>query len=169
MIDGSFGVEIPTFEFIFLLRVYGTPKVIGVLTHLDKISLFNKIKFIKQKIKHRFWIEIHQGTKMFYFTTFYHGKYCVREVINLAKFILFDKDRVINHRITQSYMLVDQFEAFKTECYTRDNLFSKENIVLFGFLHGIDIYRSHFMHFPGVGDFEIVEFLRVWNQLLHTK
>lgn len=35
LVDGGFGFEMETFEFLNLLQVHGFPKVMGVLTHLD--------------------------------------------------------------------------------------------------------------------------------------
>ncbi len=36
MIDASFGFEMETFEFLNILQTHGFPKVLGVLTHLDR-------------------------------------------------------------------------------------------------------------------------------------
>ncbi|MCO5554379.1 hypothetical protein L7F22_007909 [Adiantum nelumboides] len=38
MIDGSFGFEMETMEFLNILQSHGFPKIIGVLTHLDLIK-----------------------------------------------------------------------------------------------------------------------------------
>ena len=38
VIDGSYGFEMETFEFLNVLQVHGFPKVLGVLTHILTIS-----------------------------------------------------------------------------------------------------------------------------------
>jgi ribosome biogenesis protein BMS1 len=44
-----------TFEFLNILQVHGFPKVIGVLTHLDKVKENKNQKLIKKRLKQRFW------------------------------------------------------------------------------------------------------------------
>lgn len=61
MVDGAFGFEMETFEFLNLLQVQGFPKVMGVLTHLDSFKDPTKLKKTKKALKHRFWAEIYQG------------------------------------------------------------------------------------------------------------
>ena len=47
LVDGSYGFEMETFEFLNVLQVHGFPKVMGVLTHLDQFHDPKKLK--KQK------------------------------------------------------------------------------------------------------------------------
>uniref|UniRef100_A0A0W0F3E0 Bms1-type G domain-containing protein n=1 Tax=Moniliophthora roreri TaxID=221103 RepID=A0A0W0F3E0_MONRR len=61
MIDGSFGFEMETFEFLNVLQSHGFPKVIGVLTHLDLIKKAATLRATKKQLKKRFWTEIYQG------------------------------------------------------------------------------------------------------------
>nr|GEY25879.1 hypothetical protein [Tanacetum cinerariifolium] len=49
LIDGSCGFEMASLVFIF----YGFPKVMGVLTHLDKFKDAKKLKKTTQRLKHR--------------------------------------------------------------------------------------------------------------------
>lgn len=63
-----------TFEFLNILQVHGFPKVMGVLTHLDKFKDVKKLKKTKQRLKHRFWTEIYDGAKLFYLSGLIHGK-----------------------------------------------------------------------------------------------
>lgn len=63
-----------TFEFLNILQVHGFPKVMGVLTHLDKFKDAKKLKKTKQRLKHRFWTEIYDGAKLFYLSGLIHGK-----------------------------------------------------------------------------------------------
>ena len=41
LIDASYGFEMNTFEFIGILQAHGFPKVLGCLTHLDKLKTKN--------------------------------------------------------------------------------------------------------------------------------
>lgn len=63
-----------TFEFLNILQVHGFPKVMGVLTHLDKFMDAKKLKKTKQRLKHRFWTEIYDGAKLFYLSGLINGK-----------------------------------------------------------------------------------------------
>ena len=63
-----------TFEFLNILQIHGFPKVMGVLTHLDKFKDAKKLRKRKQNLKHRFWTEIYDGAKLFYLSGLIHGK-----------------------------------------------------------------------------------------------
>ncbi|KAI3879811.1 hypothetical protein MKX03_000430, partial [Papaver bracteatum] len=73
LIDGSYGFEMETFEFLNILQVHGFPKVMGVLTHLDEFKDVKKLRKTKQRLKHRFWTEIYDGAKLFYLSGLIHG------------------------------------------------------------------------------------------------
>lgn len=87
LIDGAFGFEMETFEFLNMLQVHGFPKVMGVLTHLDGFRDNKKLRQTKKRIKARFWTEIYQGAKLFYLSGLIHGHYPKREIHNLSRFI----------------------------------------------------------------------------------
>ncbi|THF94239.1 hypothetical protein TEA_004466 [Camellia sinensis var. sinensis] len=55
LIDGSYGFEMETFEFLNILQNHGFPKIMGVLTHIDKFKDVKKLKKTKQRLKHRLW------------------------------------------------------------------------------------------------------------------
>lgn len=63
-----------TFEFLNIMQNHGFPKLMGVLTHLDKFKDVKKLKKTKQRLKHRFWTEIYDGAKLFYLSGLIHGK-----------------------------------------------------------------------------------------------
>lgn len=63
-----------TFEFLNIMQVHGFPKVMGVLTHLDKFNDVKKLRKTKKRLKHRFWTEIYDGAKLFYLSGLIHGK-----------------------------------------------------------------------------------------------
>jgi len=59
-----------------VLQVHGFPRIMGVLTHMDKFSSAKTLKSTKKHMKHRFWTEIYQGAKLFYFTGLHaNGRY----------------------------------------------------------------------------------------------
>ncbi|CAL5389306.1 unnamed protein product [Camellia sinensis] len=87
LIDGSYGFEMETFEFLNILQNHGFPKIMGVLTHIDKFKDVKTLKKTKQCLKHRFWTEIYDGAKLFYLSGLIHRKYAKCEVHNLARFI----------------------------------------------------------------------------------
>ena len=84
MIDGSYGIEMETFEFLNQLQLHGLPKVIGLLTHLDKFKLNTSLQRTKKALKHRFWTEIYDGATMFDFSGIVNGKYLKHEVKRLS-------------------------------------------------------------------------------------
>ena len=72
LVDGNFGFEMETFEFLNVLQargapprafprgwlsslsqVHGFPKVMGVLTHLDEFTDASKLKKVKKTLKVR--------------------------------------------------------------------------------------------------------------------
>ena len=68
LIDAKFGFEMETFEFLNIAQVYGLPRVMGVLTHMDLYKIMNKqLNKRKTQLKHRFWTEIYQVNFLIFF------------------------------------------------------------------------------------------------------
>jgi ribosome biogenesis protein BMS1 len=86
-VDAKFGFEMETFEFLNVLQTHGFPKVMGIFTHLDQFRTAKNLRKTKKLLKHRFWTEIYEGAKMFYFSGVIHGKYLKNEVKQLSLFI----------------------------------------------------------------------------------
>jgi ribosome biogenesis protein BMS1 len=86
-VDAKFGFEMETFEFLNVLQTHGFPKVMGVFTHLDQFRTAKNLRKTKKLLKHRFWTEIYEGAKMFYFSGTINGKYLKNEVKQLTLFI----------------------------------------------------------------------------------
>ncbi|KAI6042628.1 DUF663-domain-containing protein [Pisolithus marmoratus] len=156
MIDGSYGFEMDTFEFLNILQAHGFPKVIGVLTHLDLIKKQSTLKSTKKAIKKRFWTEIYQGAKLFYLSGVLNGRYPDTEILNLSRFISVMKFRPLIFRNTHPYLLADRIEdltpretirASKGKC--------DRTITLYGYLRGTNLRQSAKVHIPGVGDMAI--------------
>jgi len=86
-VDAKFGFEMETFEFLNILQVHGFPKVFGVFTHLDQFRTTKNLQKTKKLLKHRFWTEIYDGAKMFYFSGCVNGKYLKNEIKQLTLFV----------------------------------------------------------------------------------
>ncbi|KAK4254819.1 hypothetical protein QN277_007910 [Acacia crassicarpa] len=152
LIDGSYGFEVETFEFLNILQVHGFPKVMGVLTHLDKFKDAKKLKKTKQRLKHRFWTEIYDGAKLFYLSGLIHGKYLKREVHNLARFISVMKFHPLSWRTSHPYILVDRFEDITSPERVEENKKCDRKVTLYGYLRGCNLKRGNKVHIAGVGD-----------------
>jgi ribosome biogenesis protein BMS1 len=63
------------------------PKRIAVLTHLDLIKKPEALKAQEKRLKSRFWTEVYDGTKMFYLSGDWNGRYPDREVLSLTRYI----------------------------------------------------------------------------------
>ncbi|OMO75683.1 hypothetical protein CCACVL1_16107 [Corchorus capsularis] len=155
LIDGSYGFEMETFEFLNILQVHGFPKVMGVLTHLDKFKDVKKLKKTKQRLKHRFWTEIYDGAKLFYLSGLIHGKYPKREIHNLARFISVMKFPPLSWRVSHPYILVDRLEDVTPPDRVQKNNKCDRNITLYGYLRGCNLKRGTKVHIAGVGDFSL--------------
>jgi len=86
-VDAKFGFEMETFEFLNILQTHGFPKVMGIFTHVDQFRTAKNLRKTKKLLKHRFWTEIYDGAKMFYFSGVINGKYLKNEVKQLTLFI----------------------------------------------------------------------------------
>ncbi|KAG8091226.1 hypothetical protein GUJ93_ZPchr0011g28651 [Zizania palustris] len=155
LIDGSYGFEMDTFEFLNIMQVHGFPKVMGVLTHLDKFKDVKKLRKTKQRLKHRFWSEIKEGAKLFYLSGLIHGKYTKRELHNLARFISVIKPIPLSWRMAHPYLLVDRFEDVTPPESVRLNKKCDRKITLYGYLRGCNMKKRTKVHITGAGDFSL--------------
>ncbi|XP_027353799.1 ribosome biogenesis protein BMS1 homolog isoform X2 [Abrus precatorius] len=155
LIDGSYGFEMETFEFLNILQVHGFPKVMGVLTHLDKFNDPKKLRKTKQRLKHRFWTEIYDGAKLFYLSGLIHGKYVKREVHNLARFISVMKFHPLSWRAGHPYVLVDRFEDITPPEKVHANNKCDRKVTLYGYLRGCNLKKGNKVHIAGVGDYSL--------------
>lgn len=153
LIDGSFGFEMETFEFLNILQVHGFPKVMGVLTHLDGFKDTKALKKTKKVLKHRFWTEIYQGAKLFYLSGFKNGKYLKREVHNLARFISVMKFRPLTWRQAHPYLVADRMEDVTPPAALKSNPKADRTITLYGYLRGANWRQGTKVHIAGVGDY----------------
>ncbi|CAN0876966.1 Ribosome biogenesis protein BMS1 homolog [Linum grandiflorum] len=155
LIDGSYGFEMETFEFLNILFVHGFPKIMGVLTHLDQFKDVKKLKKTKERLKRRFWAETYDGAKLFYLSGMIHGMYTKREVHNLARFISTKKFHPLSWRTSHPYVLVDRFEDVTPPEKVQMNSKCDRNVTLYGYLRGCNLKRDMKVHIAGVGDFSL--------------
>ncbi|PWZ01972.1 putative BMS1-GTP-binding protein required for distinct steps of 40S ribosome biogenesis [Testicularia cyperi] len=155
MIDGSFGFEMETMEFLNVLQSHGFPKVIGVLTHLDLIKKAKTLKATKKRLKSRFWTEIYDGAKLFYLSGIINGRYPDTEIQNLSRFISVMKFRPLIFRNAHPYLLADRMEDLTPREDIRANPKADRTITVYGYLRGTHLRESQRVHIPGAGDLSI--------------
>ncbi|KAK7056670.1 Glycoside hydrolase 2 (Mannanase, beta-galactosidase) [Paramarasmius palmivorus] len=156
MIDGSFGFEMETFEFLNILQSHGFPKVIGVLTHLDLIKKAATLRATKKQLKKRFWTEIYQGAKLFYLSGVLNGRYPDTEILNLSRFISVMKFRPLVFRNTHPYLLADRLEDLTPRELIRTSKGKCDRTVtVYGYVRGTNLRMGTKVHIPGVGDLEM--------------
>ncbi|WWC86323.1 uncharacterized protein L201_001196 [Kwoniella dendrophila CBS 6074] len=156
MIDGSFGFEMETFEFLNILQSHGFPKVIGLLTHLDLIKKASTLKDTKKRLKHRFWTEIYQGAKLFSLSGVLNGRYPDTEINLLSRFISVMKFRPLVFRNQHPYLLIDRLQDMTSRQLIQENKKLDRTITLYGYLRGPNLPpRNAKIHIPGAGDLEV--------------
>ncbi|KAG6844375.1 hypothetical protein H0H87_007367 [Tephrocybe sp. NHM501043] len=156
MIDGSFGFEMETFEFLNILQAHGFPKVIGVLTHLDLIKKAATLRDTKKALKKRFWTEIYQGAKLFYLSGVLNGRYPDSEILNLSRFISVMKFRPLVFRNSHTYVLADRIEDLTSRELVRTTEGKCDRTVtMYGYVRGTHLRTGAKVHIPGVGDLAV--------------
>jgi len=155
LIDGSFGFEMETFEFLNILQTHGFPKVMGVLTHLDGFRDGKALRRTKKEMKHRFWAELYDGAKLFYLSGMVHGMYSKTEIHNLSLYISRLKFRPLTWRNTHSYLHVDRYEDVTDAAAVADAPTMDRSVAMFGFVRGTHLKPGALVHVPGAGDFTI--------------
>ena len=156
LIDGSFGFEMETFEFLNILQSHGFPKIIGILTHLDLIKKAAMLKDTKKTLKKRFWTEVYAGAKMFYLSGVLNGRYPDTEIMNLSRFIGVMKFRPLVFRNTHPYVLIDRLEDLTPREKVREsNGKCDRTVTVYGYVRGTNLRMGTKVHIPGVGDLDM--------------
>merc|ERR1712137_340249 len=153
VIDGHFGFEMETFEYLNILQVHGFPRVMGVLTHLDKIKSGKNLRKTKKRLKHRFQTEIYPGAKLFYFSGIQNGKYPKLQVHNLARFISVMKFKPLKWQNSHPYLIADRMEDLTHPQKIQDDPAVSRRIVMYGYLRGTRLKPGSKVHIPGCDDF----------------
>lgn len=157
LVDASFGFEMETFEFLNILQAHGFPKVMGVLTHLDKFRNNKTLRTTKKKLKHRFWTEIYQGAKLFYLSGILNNRYPDREIQNLARFISVMKFRPLIWRNTHPYVVADRVEDLTDPELIHNKPNCDRTVTLYGYLRGTNLKPNMRIHIPGAGDHTLAD------------
>lgn len=158
MIDGNFGFEMETMEFLNILSSSGMPgNVFGILTHLDLFRKPATLKDAKKRLKHRFWSELYQGAKLFYLSGVINGRYPDREIHNLSRFISVMKNpRPLIWRNSHPYCLADRFLDVTIPTLIEEDPKCDRTIALYGYLRGTNFPAAGArVHVPGVGDLSV--------------
>ncbi|KAK5143579.1 hypothetical protein LTR04_001850 [Oleoguttula sp. CCFEE 6159] len=158
MIDGNYGFEMETMEFLNILSSSGMPgNVFGILTHLDLFRKQDALKAQKKRLKHRFWSELYQGAKLFYLSGVVNGRYPDREVLNLSRFLSVMKNpRPLVWRNSHPYCLADRFLDLTPPTAIEENPKCDRTIALYGYLRGTNFpAQGARVHIPGVGDLNV--------------
>lgn len=156
LIDGNFGLEMETMEFLNIAQHHGMPRVLGVATHLDLFKSQSTLRTSKKRLKHRFWTEVYQGAKLFYLSGVLNGRYPDREVLNLCRFISVMKFRPLKWRNEHPYLLADRVTDLTHPQTIAENPKCDRKVAIYGYLHGTPMPSSdaHF-HIAGVGDYHV--------------
>lgn len=158
MIDGNYGFEMETMEFLNVLASSGMPgNVFGILTHLDLFKKQSALRQAKKRLKHRFWSELYQGAKLFYLSGVQNGRYPDREIHNLSRFLSVMKNpRPLIWRNSHPYALADRFLDITPPTQIEENPKCDRTIALYGYLRGTNFpAQGARVHVPGVGDLTV--------------
>lgn len=162
MIDGNFGFEMETMEFLNILAPHGFPRILGVTTHLDLFKSVSTMRASKKALKHRFWTEVYKGAKLFYLSGVINGRYPDREILNLARFISVMKFRPLKWRNEHAYLLADRVSDLTHPAAIEKNPKIDRKVAIYGYLHGTPLpYANARVHIPGVGDLTAKEVERL--------
>ncbi|KAJ6256945.1 Ribosome biogenesis protein bms1 [Drechslerella dactyloides] len=159
LIDGNFGFEMETMEFLNIMSCHGMPSnIFGILTHLDLFKSPATLKAAKKRLKHRFWSELYHGAKLFYLSGVMNGRYPDREILNLSRFISVMKNpRPIIWRNTHPYMLADRMVDLTDPAQIEEDEHLDRTVALYGYLRGTNFPAvDGRVHIPGVGDLSVV-------------
>ncbi|GME78475.1 unnamed protein product [Ambrosiozyma monospora] len=156
LIDGNFGFEMETMEFLNIAQHHGMPRVLGVTTHLDLFKKQSTLRASKKRLKQRFWTEVYQGAKLFYLSGVINGRYPDREILNLTRFISVMKFRPLKWRNEHPYLLGDRIMDLTHPALIEKNPKCDRKIALYGYLHGTPLSKENArVHIAGVGDYTI--------------
>ena len=158
MIDGNFGFEMETMEFLNVLAATGMPgNVFGVLTHLDLFRKPQALKDAKKRLKHRLWSELYQGAHLFYLSGVLNGRYPDREIHNLSRFLSVMKNpRPLVWRNSHPYSIIDNYRDITHPTKIEEDENCDRSVELSGYLRGTNFTAAgQRVHIPGLGDYTI--------------
>lgn len=152
LIDVTHGIEMDVFEFLEICRAHGTPKIMGVMNHIDQMKDNKALKKRKKALKHRFQVELYPGAKVFYLSGMIRDEYMIHEVKNLSRFIAVSKFRPLEFRQNHPYVYVDRWEDLTNPDNIRQNSKCDRDLVLYGYIRAAALHSGQQVHIPGCGD-----------------
>jgi ribosome biogenesis protein BMS1 len=158
MIDGNYGFEMETMEFLNILAATGMPgNVFGILTHLDLFRKPQALKDAKKRLKHRLWSELYQGAHLFYLSGVLNGRYPDREIHNLSRFLSVMKNpRPLVWRNSHPYTIIDNYRDITHPTKIEEDENCDRSIELSGYLRGTNFAaQGQRVHIAGLGDFTV--------------
>lgn len=158
MIDGNFGFEMDTLEFLNILASSGMPgNVFGILTHLDLFRNPSTLRDAKKRLKRRFWSELYQGAKLFYLSGVINGRYPDREIHNISRFISVMKNpRPLVWRNSHPYCLADRLLDITLPTAIESDAKCDRTVALYGYIRGTNFpAEGARVHVPGIGDLSV--------------
>lgn len=158
VMDGNFGFEMETMEFLNILSPHGFPRILGVTTHLDLFKNPATMRASKKRLKTRFWTEVYAGAKLFYLSGVINGRYPDREILNLCRFINIMKFRPLKWRNEHPYLLADRVVDITHPSLIEKNPKVDRKVTMYGWVHGTPLpYVNAKVHVPGIGDLVVKE------------
>lgn len=156
LIDGNFGLEMETMEFLNIAQHHGMPRVLAVATHLDLFKSQSTLRTSKKRLKHRLWTEVYQGAKLFYLSGVINGRYPDREILNLTRFMSVMKFRPLKWRNEHPYLLADRITDLTHPQLITDNPKCDRKVAIYGYLHGTPLAAQNaHVHIAGAGDYHV--------------
>lgn len=158
MIDGNYGFEMETMEFLNVLAATGMPgNIFGILTHLDLFRKPQALKDAKKRLKHRLWSELYQGAHLFFLSGVMNGRYPDREIHNISRFLSIMKNpRPLIWRNSHPYAIMDSWRDITHPTKIEKDEKCDRSIVLSGYLRGTNFAsQGQRVHIPGLGDYTV--------------
>ncbi|KAF4587455.1 ribosome biogenesis protein [Ophiocordyceps camponoti-floridani] len=158
MIDGNYGFEMETMEFLNVLAATGMPgNVFGILTHLDLFRKPQALKDAKKRLKRRLWTELYQGAHLFYLSGVLNGRYPDREIHNLSRFLSVMKNpRPLVWRNSHPYTIIDSVRDITHPSKIEEDAKCDRSVVMSGYLRGTNFAaQGQRVHVAGLGDFTV--------------
>lgn len=160
MVDGDFGFEMETFEFLSISQVHGFPKTIGVVSHLDQLRNNKALKKRKKFLRHRFWHEVAAGAKLICLSPMQQGLYRQTDILKLHRLLVCVEPKVQAWRNTHSCVFVDRFEDITDSDKLAEDANANRTLAFYGYVRGHPLKANEKVHIAGYGDVEIAHLSR---------
>jgi len=155
MIDGYFGLELETFEFMNFIRNNKKKRIFFIITHLDLFKNWKNLKKAKKKLKDRLNRETQNGKIFFISGINIQGFYYPKEIENVNRFLFIEQLEKYSDFKDSYYFLITEIMHVKK--------FEKHSLILKGFSKNrIDCnFKNTTCHISGLGDIVVK---KIFNQ-----